>query len=57
MSPQPLDSVKGFAVSEAANGKEALARLHGGERPSLIVLDLMMPVMNGWELRAAMIAG
>ena len=47
--------VKGFDVSEAANGKEALARLRGGDRPCLIVLDLMMPVMNGWELRAAMI--
>ena len=48
--------IKGFAVDEAANGKEALARLRGGERPCLMVLDLMMPVMNGWELRAAMLA-
>ena len=48
--------VKGFAVDEAANGKEALARLRDGERPCLMVLDLMMPVMNGWELRAAMLA-
>ena len=47
--------VKGFAVDEAANGKEALARLQGGARPCVIVLDLMMPVMNGWELRAAML--
>ena len=44
--------VKGFAVDEAANGKEALARLRDGARPCVIVLDLMMPVMNGWELRA-----
>ncbi len=48
--------VKGFAVDEAANGKEALARLHGGARPCVIVLDLMMPVMNGWELRAEMLS-
>ncbi|HWE27411.1 MAG TPA: response regulator [Polyangia bacterium] len=48
--------IKGFAVDEAANGKEALARLHAGERPCVIVLDLMMPVMNGWELRSAMLA-
>lgn len=48
--------VRGFSVTEAANGKEALARLREGERPCLIVLDLMMPVMNGWELRAAMLA-
>ena len=47
--------VKGFAVDEAANGKEALAQLHGGARPCVIVLDLMMPVMNGWELRTAML--
>jgi CheY-like chemotaxis protein len=46
--------VKGFSVDEAANGKEALSRLRAGERPGLVVLDLMMPVMNGWELRAVM---
>lgn len=47
--------VKGFAVDEAANGKEALARMRAAESPPCVVLlDLMMPVMNGWELRAAM---
>ncbi|MCU1281593.1 MAG: response regulator [bacterium] len=46
--------VKGFDVDEAANGREALAQLQRGARPCVIVLDLMMPVMNGWELRAAM---
>jgi CheY-like chemotaxis protein len=46
--------VKGFTVEEAANGKEALAQLHEGASPCVIVLDLMMPVMNGWELRQAM---
>ena len=48
--------VKGFTVEEAANGREALAHLRDGRHPCLIVLDLMMPVMNGWELRAAMLA-
>src|SRR5947209_6953516 len=48
--------VKGFSVIDAANGNEALGLLRDGERPCVIVLDLMMPVMNGWELRAAMIA-
>jgi CheY-like chemotaxis protein len=46
--------VKGFTVDEAANGKEALARMHNGTSPCVIVLDLMMPVMNGWELRQMM---
>jgi CheY-like chemotaxis protein len=46
--------VKGFDVSEATNGRDAIAQLRDGARPCLIVLDLMMPVMNGWELRAAM---
>ncbi|MCU1277765.1 MAG: response regulator, partial [bacterium] len=46
--------VKGFAVDEAANGKEALARMRDHALPCVMVLDLMMPVMNGWELRQAM---
>ncbi len=46
--------IKGYAVGEAANGREALEQLRSGELPCLVVLDLMMPVMNGWELRAAM---
>jgi CheY-like chemotaxis protein len=43
---------EGFEVVEAANGKEALDALKQ-VRPSLILLDLMMPVMNGWEFRRA----
>jgi CheY-like chemotaxis protein len=46
--------LKGFAVEEAANGRDALTRLRDGVPPCLVVLDLMMPVMNGWELRGAM---
>jgi two-component system response regulator CpxR len=40
----------GFQVSLAANGREALARLRTQAAPSLILLDMMMPVMDGWEL-------
>ena len=46
-------SLKGFAVEQAANGLEALERMRGG-LPCVVLLDLMMPEMNGWELRAAM---
>src|SRR6185436_21134841 len=41
---------EGFAVETARNGQEALELLRAGARPGLVLLDLMMPVMNGWEL-------
>jgi len=44
-----LLSSTGYSVAEAANGEEALAVLAEGPRPDLILLDLMMPVMDGWE--------
>jgi CheY-like chemotaxis protein len=40
----------GFAATGARHGQQALARLEDGLRPCLILLDLMMPVMTGWEL-------
>ncbi|HWO23697.1 MAG TPA: response regulator [Kofleriaceae bacterium] len=39
---------EGFGVETARNGKEALERLGAGWSPGLVLLDLMMPVMNGW---------
>jgi two-component system response regulator MprA len=42
---------EGFQVACARHGLEALGRLRGGARPSLILLDLMMPIMNGWQFR------
>jgi CheY-like chemotaxis protein len=45
---------EGFAVTWAANGAEALRLLRGTRAPRLILLDLMMPIMNGWELREAL---
>lgn len=39
---------EGFTVDLASNGAEALALLEGS-LPSVIVTDLMMPVMDGWE--------
>ena len=38
----------GYAVREAANGADAYTVARNW-RPDLIVLDLMMPVMNGWQ--------
>jgi CheY-like chemotaxis protein len=36
-------------VLRAQNGREAFDLLEGGARPALILLDLRMPVMDGWE--------
>jgi CheY-like chemotaxis protein len=42
----------GLAAVGAAHGREALARARAGRvPPALFVLDLEMPVMNGWEFR------
>ena len=41
----------GYDVVEAGDGQEALEHLRRSP-VCLIVLDLMMPVMNGWEFRA-----
>ena len=40
---------EGFRVSGAADGREALERLRQPDRPHLILLDLSMPVLNGWQ--------
>jgi CheY-like chemotaxis protein len=39
----------GLDVIDAANGQEALGLLEGGLLPAVIVLDLWMPIMDGWE--------
>jgi CheY-like chemotaxis protein len=44
---------EGYDVSCAENGADALAKLGGGLIPSLILLDLAMPVMDGWTFRRA----
>ena len=43
---------EGYRATGAANGKEALDILRRDERPSVILLDLMMPVMDGPTFRA-----
>jgi signal transduction histidine kinase len=44
---------EGYDVTVAENGRQALERLRSSAVPDLIVLDLRMPVMDGWEFRAA----
>jgi CheY-like chemotaxis protein len=42
----------GYEASSAANGREALKLLRGGERaPDAILLDMMMPIMDGLSFR------
>src|SRR4051812_42351243 len=38
----------GYQTQAAAHGREALQRLGSGPPPDLILLDLLMPVMDGW---------
>jgi CheY-like chemotaxis protein len=47
-----LLTLEGFDPTEAANGAEALRQLRSGPPPEVILLDLMMPVMDGWTFRA-----
>jgi CheY-like chemotaxis protein len=42
--------LEGFAVDTAVHGRQALDKLRSGAAPSVLLLDLMMPVMNGLEL-------
>lgn len=51
-----LLSYAGFIVETAANGKEGLERLERAPPPDAIILDLMMPVVDGWEFRARQLA-
>jgi CheY-like chemotaxis protein len=42
---------EGYLAVAAANGAEALSYLNVRELPCVILLDLMMPIMDGWEFR------
>jgi CheY-like chemotaxis protein len=46
-----LDS-EGYEVAEAADGQQALDWLRAGGKPDLILLDLMMPGLDGWQFLA-----
>ncbi len=47
---------RGIDVDSASNGAQAIAALRFGERPKLVLLDLILPDTNGWALRAQMLA-
>ena len=46
-----LFETEGYDVAVAANGRAALNHLKVGMRPCVVLLDLMMPVMDGWDFR------
>jgi signal transduction histidine kinase len=46
-----LLGAEGYEVATAENGAAALVQLRTGELPDVVLLDLMMPVMDGWQFR------
>jgi signal transduction histidine kinase len=48
-----LLSMEGFRVAGCSNGREALDWLRASPKPDIILLDLMMPIMDGWQFRVA----
>jgi CheY-like chemotaxis protein len=46
-----LLTLEGYQIETVANGREALEYLNDAPRPDVILLDLMMPIMDGWEFR------
>ena len=47
-----LLEMEGFAVADAANGRDALVYLRSGLPVHAIIVDLAMPVMDGWTFLA-----
>ena len=42
-------TMEGYSVQVANDGKDAIAALEGTDARTLVLLDLMMPTMSGWE--------
>jgi len=45
---------EGYKVVSAEHGQDALEKMEGGFRPDVILLDLMMPVLNGFDVLRVM---
>jgi len=41
--------IEGYSVAAASNGKQGMELLERGNLPDIILLDMMMPVMSGWD--------
>ncbi len=41
---------EGYTVVSACDGREALSILRGAQKPGLVMLDLMMPVLDGYQV-------
>jgi CheY-like chemotaxis protein len=52
MSLSELLSAEGFRVESCADGRDAYRRLHMPPRPDVMLLDIMLPHLDGLELRA-----
>lgn len=50
---ESLLKLKGYQVRSAAGGKEGLQAMRSNPPPAMVILDYMMPGMNGDEFRAA----
>ncbi|TVQ80972.1 MAG: response regulator [Bradymonadales bacterium] len=51
---EPMEELlmfEGYEVVWVSSGREALRKLDEDELPHMILLDIMMPDMNGWEFR------
>lgn len=53
LSVSDVLEAEGYGVAIAGNGQEALDYLRTTPRPVLILLDMAMPVMDGWQFREA----
>jgi CheY-like chemotaxis protein len=48
--------LRGYQVVAKPNGREAMVHLQAHALPCLILLDLMMPIMDGWDFRRALMS-